>query len=215
MENLYNQTQRLLADTRSRVHDLVSLTSGDSKGLETRVHENLQQLEQDCYSLENMARKVPPSRREEVRGRVQQLLADYKSIQGAYLNYQQRRATAEQEVLMREELFSMQFQPNSAGTQDTTIAMDHNQAHHERLTSASKGLDDLIDNASNVLGNLKDQRQNLKGIQRKLLNVANTLGLSNTVMRFIERRTTEDKFVFWGCVICSVVIMIVVIKYLA
>ena len=37
-------------------------------GLETRVQENLQQLEQDCYSLENMARKAPPSRREEVKG---------------------------------------------------------------------------------------------------------------------------------------------------
>ena len=162
MDNLFNQTQRLLADTQSQVHDLVALTSGDSKGLETRVHENLQQLEQDCYSLENMARKVPPSRREEVRGQVQQLLSDYKSILGAYHNYQQRREMAEQEVRMREELFSRQFQPNCAGTQDTTIAIDHNLTHHERLTSANRGLDDLIDNASNVLGNMKDQRQNLK-----------------------------------------------------
>ena len=32
------------------------------------MQENLQQLEQDCYSLENMARKVPPSRREESKG---------------------------------------------------------------------------------------------------------------------------------------------------
>ena len=31
----------------------------------------------------------------------------------------------------------------------------------------------------------------LQGVQRKMLDVANTLGLSNTVMRLIEKRTTQ------------------------
>ena len=31
----------------------------------------------------------------------------------------------------------------------------------------------------------------MQGVQRKMLDVANALGLSNTVMRLIEKRTTQ------------------------
>jgi Golgi SNAP receptor complex protein 2 len=39
-----------------------------------------------------------------------------------------------------------------------------------------------------VLDNLVDQRNMLKGTQRRLLDTANTLGLSRDVIGWIERR---------------------------
>lgn len=34
--------------------------------------------------------------------------------------------------------------------------------------------------------------------QRRLLDAANTLGLSSTVIRFIEQRTVADRYILWG-----------------
>lgn len=47
-----------------------------------------------------------------------------------------------------------------------------------------------------------------------MLDVANTLGLSQTVIRWIERRTAEDKYIFWGGVLVTVTVMYFAIKYL-
>ena len=33
------------------------------------------------------------------------------------------------------------------------------------------------------------------------MDAGNTLGLSRDTIRFIERRTTQDKYILWGCVV--------------
>lgn len=65
-----------------------------------------------------------------------------------------------------------------------------------------------------MMSNLREQHSALKGAQRKILDVANTLGLSNTVLRLIERRAYQDKYVLFGGMILSCVIMWLVWKYL-
>ncbi|XP_075032995.1 Golgi SNAP receptor complex member 2 isoform X3 [Mixophyes fleayi] len=52
------------------------------------------------------------------------------------------------------------------------------------------------------------------GTQKKILDVANMLGLSNTVMRLIEKRAFQDKVIMIGGMLLTCVFMILVIKYL-
>lgn len=47
-----------------------------------------------------------------------------------------------------------------------------------------------------------------------MLDVANMLGLSNTVMRLIERRATQDKLIMIGGMLLTCVFMFLVIRYL-
>lgn len=54
-----------------------------------------------------------------------------------------------------------------------------------------------------------------QGTHKKMLDVANMLGLSNTVMRLIERRATQDKFIMIGGMLLTCVFMFLVIRYLA
>lgn len=53
-----------------------------------------------------------------------------------------------------------------------------------------------------------------QGTHKKMLDVANMLGLSNTVMRLIERRATQDKFIMIGGMLVTCVFMFLVIRYL-
>ncbi len=76
-------------------------------------------------------------------------------------------------------------------------------------------MDDLLSHGQTILENLRDQRLTIKGIQKKVLDVASVLGMSNTVMRLIERRSEGDKYILFGGMAATCVIMYLVVKFLA
>jgi hypothetical protein len=70
-----------------------------------------------------------------------------------------------------------------AGMREAHLLREHTFA---QTTSAQ--LDDFIAQGRGVLDSLVDQRQALKGTRRRLLDAANTLGLSRQVIGWVERR---------------------------
>ena len=48
------------------------------------------------------------------------------------------------------------------------------------------------------MGALRDQRSVLKGAHRRVLDIASSLGVSSSLMRIIERRTTGDRIIVYG-----------------
>lgn len=65
---------------------------------------------------------------------------------------------------------------------------------HTFAQDANAQLDDFLAQGRAVLDNLVDQRNMLKGTQRRLLDTANTLGLSRDVIGWIERRRFVSTF---------------------
>lgn len=65
-----------------------------------------------------------------------------------------------------------------------------------------------------MLGDLGQQREILKGTQKRLYSVANTLGVSGDTIRMVERRARQDKWVFWVGVVVFVGFCWGVIHYL-
>lgn len=59
---------------------------------------------------------------------------------------------------------------------------------HSFIETTEARLDEFLAQGREVLDNLVDQRNMLKGTQRRLLDAANTLGLSRDVIGWIERR---------------------------
>ncbi|KAK2624471.1 hypothetical protein QTJ16_006421 [Diplocarpon rosae] len=59
-------------------------------------------------------------------------------------------------------------------------------------------LDEYLARGQAVLGDLGQQREILKGTQKKLYSVANTLGVSGDTIRMIERRAKQDKWIFYA-----------------
>ncbi|KAF7511730.1 hypothetical protein GJ744_003461 [Endocarpon pusillum] len=75
-------------------------------------------------------------------------------------------------------------------------------------------LDEFLDRGRAVLGDLGQQREMLKGTQRRLYGVANTLGVSGDTIRMVERRAKQDKWIFWGGVVVFVGFCWLVIRFL-
>lgn len=120
------------------------------------------------------------------------------------------RYVREQEESEREALLSRTFTTNE---QDTSVMIDPALQHHSKLTESHNQLDNLIGHGSSIISGLRDQRVTLKGAHRKVMDIANTLGLSNTVMRLIEKRTDQDKIIMVILMVVCLVFMYLVWKY--
>ena len=82
------------------------------------------------------------------------------------------------------------------------------------FSSANSTLDEYLERGRAVLGDLGDQREMLKGTQKKLYNIGNTLGISGDTIRMVNRRAKQDKFIFWGGVIVFIVFVYFVLRWL-
>lgn len=210
MEALYHQTNKMVHEVQNGLSRLERAPKEDVHIVENEIQARIDQVVSNCERLEILVNKEPPARRPNAKLRVDQLKYDCQHLQSAMRQLQHRRYQKEEEEREREALLSRSFAPNDS---DTSIMIDHALQHNQQLHNANRGMDELLSTGSNVITNLREQRVTLKGAQKKILDIANTLGLSNTVLRLIERRTYQDKFILYGGMILTCIIMYLVWRY--
>ena len=91
---------------------------------------------------------------------------------------------------------------------------EHALREQNFFSAANSQLDEFLDRGRAVLGDLGQQREILKGTQRKIYNVATTLGVSGDTIRMVERRAKQDKWIFWAGVVVFVLFCWLVIHFL-
>jgi golgi SNAP receptor complex member 2 len=108
------------------------------------------------------------------------------------------------------------FRPSNPSAVNPYSATREEHAVRESsfMSQTNTQLDEFLDRGRAVLGDLGHQREMLKGTQRRLYNVANTLGISGDTIRMVERRAKQDKWIFWGGVIIFFVFCYFVIRWL-
>lgn len=107
--------------------------------------------------------------------------------------WQQKKQRRETERSEREQLLNRRFTANS----ETSIDIDYSLQHHNSMLNSHRGVDDMLMTGSSVLESLRSQREKLKGARKIILDMGNTLGLSNHTMKLIEKRISEDKYVLY------------------
>lgn len=211
MDALFHKTSSMLEEIPRYFQQLERCNEQKVQLLENEILSMLDAISENCNRLDTLVNKEPPHRRTSARIQVDQLKYDCHHYRTSLQNVIHRRMLREQEIREREELLSKKF---SANEQNTAIMIDHALQHNTSLQNAHRGVDELLGSGTSILTNLREQKVTLKGAHKKILDIANTLGLSNTVMRLIEKRTYQDKYVLFGGMFITCVIMILVVKYL-
>ncbi|PLW26037.1 hypothetical protein PCANC_22399 [Puccinia coronata f. sp. avenae] len=105
---------------------------------------------------------------------------------------------------------------NSRASGGTGVAYRTNSALDESqfLQQTNSALDIYIAQGQAILGNLGDQRDMLKGTQKKLRSAANVLGLSRETIQFIERRSKADFILFGIGATFTLVSFYLILKFL-
>ncbi|KAH0508284.1 Golgi SNAP receptor complex member 2 [Microtus ochrogaster] len=217
-ERCRESRRRLLDEALTQVHEIQShmgcLETADRQSVhlvENEIQASIDQIFSHLERLEILSSKEPPNKRQNAKLRVDQLKYDVQHLQTALRNFQHRRYTREQQERQREELLSRTFTTNDS---DTTIPMDESLQFNSSLQNIHHGMDDLIGGGHSILEGLRAQRLTLKGTQKKILDIANMLGLSNTVMRLIEKRAFQDKYFMIGGMLLTCAVMFLVVQYL-
>jgi Golgi SNAP receptor complex protein 2 len=82
------------------------------------------------------------------------------------------------------------------------------------MANTHTALDEYLARGQAVLGELADNREILKGTQKRLYSVANTLGISGDTIRMVERRAKQDKWIFGVGVVVFFTFCWLVLHYL-
>ncbi|GAA6053393.1 hypothetical protein JCM3770_002302 [Rhodotorula araucariae] len=90
---------------------------------------------------------------------------------------------------------------------------NHALREHDFVQQTGATLDAYLAQGQAVLGNLANQRDVIKGTQRRLLSAANTLGLSRSTITFIERRTKEDYYILLAGGAVTLVCFWLILRY--
>jgi len=191
--------------------------------VQKEISARLEQVSRNCDRLDVLVSKEPAAgdRRMKARAKVDQLKADVRHVQTSLGSVNARQWQREREVRDRDQLLAMKFTTNEAaaksgggdGAASTAVLIHAALDHNERLGRSSRAVDDLLGQGSVMLESLRNQRDMIKGFRTKMMDIASVLGMSGTVMRLIERRQEGDKYVLFGGMIFTCLIMFLVIRY--
>ncbi|XP_052866171.1 probable Golgi SNAP receptor complex member 2 [Anopheles cruzii] len=210
MEALYLQTNGLIQETQQCFQRL-SDTRADAGEIAHDIEMKIMAANGNCDRLDVLLFKVPVAQRQNAKMRVDQLKYDIRHLQAALKMFHEKRQRRATELAERESLLSKRFTANS---DTTSIDIDYSLQHHNSMQNAHQGVDEMLWTGSNVLDGLRSQRDTLKGARKRILDIGNTLGLSNQTMKMIERRLVEDKYFLYGGMFVTTAIIVLVIYFL-
>ncbi|KAH8408572.1 hypothetical protein KR215_007823 [Drosophila sulfurigaster] len=213
MESLYHQTNSTLKEIEQCFQRLGQIGPQEALDVENAIQVKITQANSNCDRLDVLLFKVPPSQRQSSKLRIDQLKYDLRHLQTSLQHARDRRQRRQQEISEREQLLNHRFAANSNAPNETCLQLDYELQHHTQMGNAHRGVDDMIASGSGILESLISQRMTLGGAHKRIQAIGSTLGLSNHTMKLIERRLVEDRRIFLGGMVITLLIIALIIYY--
>lgn len=183
-----------------------SLSSlGSLPELYETVKTDVAQVHSLCSNMDHMWRSIPAkSQRDLWKRKVEQIVEEADSLKDSldkcFLQNQKRVQEAQERALLL-------GQANGDSSHILRIFDDEAQAV-QSVRNSSRMLDEAYATGVAILSKYSEQRDHLKRAQRKALDVLNRLGLSNSVLRLIERRNRIDRWIKYAGMIITIIMVI-------
>ncbi|RVX75827.1 hypothetical protein B0A52_00184 [Exophiala mesophila] len=242
MNVLFNSALKQSTAVRRDLETFAQAPATASPALQGQISTSLQSFSRILEDYQNLSRnELNEEKKEKALERLKNFRADLSSYRAQFDQLKKEREGAVQSN-NRSELLGRRphhtatpenpyahassqsaFAPAHRGTQDGLsfgagpqeyTREDHALREQNFFGAANSQIDEFLDRGRAVLGDLAQQREILKGTQKRLYSVANTLGVSGDTIRMVERRAKQDKWIFWGGAIAFFLFCFVVIYYL-
>ncbi|CAF0741975.1 unnamed protein product [Brachionus calyciflorus] len=219
MERLYREAKANLLNLNENLSQFEkAITQEECDRMKAEILKKFNEISSTCDQLDIYVTKEPPNRKYDTKIKIDQLKYDFSHYKNALNQIQYRKDQKFLEAKRREELLrstTMNSSSNNSGHVQFSLDGYQNELrHNSRLSRANYEMDQMIDHGENVLKHVQTQNDLLKDVKRKILNVTNSLGLSNSLIGIIERRNTSDKYVLFGGMIFTCIVMFLAVKYL-
>ena len=198
ISSLFPDAQRTLLRLQHDVSQYES-SSDRSAGMERSIDATLSSLLRLIQDMESLSSSEHPARREMWRSRVRAMSDEVMSIRAAYTRTQLAQQRRQHEAAVRADLLSGAQRRRDS---DMSAGIDSLARENDSLLNSHRLIDEFTAMASASLDSLQRQRGALKGVHRKVLDVANSIGMSSSLLRLIERTET-----FNACLVATGAVM--------
>ncbi|KAI3660817.1 hypothetical protein MP638_001866 [Amoeboaphelidium occidentale] len=225
---LWIKTERLIESMKAQIAEVYVPSEMDAEAdgdpgnannnKITKVSASFTTLKRLISELQELnQREMDMDKRNENKARLQSFHGEYGYFQRELDKYRKKRE--EKIQLQRERNALLNQSSDISTTQGGSLYNRSNAASNSgTMLSAQERIDaslqrsqietsHMIDMGVASLQKLREQGMTLKNAHRKMLDIANQLGLSQTTIRWIERRSLEDMYIFWAGVIITLGIM--------
>ncbi|KAJ1877305.1 protein transport protein bos1 [Coemansia sp. RSA 1722] len=215
MTSEYNAAQRLLHKVKQGVSDFELGKYNDELVIKAAIVQDLQTLSKRITEYRLIGRQETGERKRTMMlDRATTMADEHELLKRRYDKLKQRKQEQALYQESRQELFQRSQQQQSVGREpmETAIVMDP-QMEDGFWGRSEMAVDGFIAQGMASLDNLREQRGLLQGAHRRILNADNTLGLSRSVITYINRRTTQDKIFLAGGMFATCVLIYFIIHY--
>lgn len=195
--------------------------SREGAPLQSEVSVALTLLGQTIRDMDSlMAREMDMAKRAQHKESVKEIQALYSDMKmrhdGAKQRLVQRTQESTRQALLRHPDNKIerrsglgQHHDSPDLPQDPKDSMStQSQSAPYSFDQASNSLDQYIQMGTATLSDLQQQRNLLKGTHRRLLDFANILGLSQSVIRWIDIRNRQDQYIFYFGTILTLLVLL-------
>jgi golgi SNAP receptor complex member 2 len=201
----YAQARRIISQIEIQLQELEGVTSitkskSELQDIRQSISENINLLESQSSKLDRLIdvhfTAVNDTKKDFWKRRLSQLHLEIISLRKSVEQYLKMTYSSSLYAQEREQLLNNKGSSTNSGAR--AVAVDALLKERSSVSSSNKMMSELSELADNVLSNLKSQRSTLKNAHKRVLDIANTLGISNSIIKIIERRTVGDKILVYG-----------------
>lgn len=177
---LFPEEKRRLFDLEQQ---LLELERGNVSIQPVNVLMSINEMTTRLENLERLAANESKTRRDDYRRRIMHLKNSHAHIKSSLELFMKTNDKRNNYDFQRQQLFE-----GSSGSEYTDIEMAENSS----LKRSNKAINEYIANSQESLTELYSQRERLKVVHKKVLDIMNYLGLSTSIMRVVEKRESID-----------------------
>lgn len=179
---------------------------GSYATVSVELEKQLQQLHKISSDLEGQWRMQSLREAENKHGiwkkKIDQICEEAAALQNSLDACHARHRSLQAEEAQRQELLRRR------GAGMAVNNFDVESEGRERVKRSKQVVEEAYQTGLGVLSAMSEQRDRLKAAQRKVLDVLNTVGLSDSVLRIAERRISVDKLIAYGGMLVITVLLI-------
>lgn len=212
MDELHRETRRLMLQTRNLAETLESASTNShldpaaSSPVTESFHENVSKLLSNASELRRQVTAEPPSRRQVWKARLRDLDDQISELRAIEARCTTRLRGIARERQMRDELLRRrQHDGNTVigGMDGGYRAADE----ATRLDQSSSVAGNAMGAGRETLVSLAQQRDRLRGVRKKMLDVLHQAGVDRTIIARIERREYSDMLLVYGFMVIMLILL--------
>ncbi|XP_020962717.1 membrin-11 isoform X1 [Arachis ipaensis] len=205
LSDVYQSAKKLLLKTRDGVERLERLDYSASSDLSLSLSNDISQIQSLCVQMDRFWRSIAAkSQRDLWKRKVEQIAEEADSLKQSLDKYNIKNQKRITEAKERAELLG---RAQNGDSSHVLRIFDEEAQAMQSVRNSRLELQNSTALGETILSSIHGQRERLKSAHRKALDVLNTVGVSNSVLRLIERRNRVDQWIKYAGMLLTVIFL--------